>query len=275
MHGMGSYHKLTAPNSREAFLYWYERGMRIFEVDLAETADKQFVCLSHHMAHKDLKRVGISDVPERPEDLTARWFLSQKLFPYMSGELTPLSLEGLIDLLKQYDDVILMLDLFGQFERHTIENFSQWIRRLAGGDTSVMDRLLIETYNKEMTAIVSEQIPDVHVIFGIDDGAGEGNRISVKQIKEMGVEFVSFPWNYRLKYPGKLKELKESGLTVLSKTIDNLREDALRRAGVNVILLRIHYGRVKGNVYMYLRAHYFWGILCAKCRYRAKAFFAK
>lgn len=253
MHAMGSYHKLTYTNSREAFLYWYERGMRIFEVDLAETADKQFVCIAHHVAYKDLKRVGISDIPANPDNMTAQWFLSQRLFPYLSGGLAPLSLENLIDLLKRYDDLILMLDLFGQFERRTIENFSQWIRHLAGEDISVISRLLIETYSKEMTTIISEQVPSVHIIYGIDDAAGEDNRISVKQIKEMGIEFVSFPWHYFVKYPGKLNELTDNGLTVFSRTIDNLRADTLKRAGVNVILLDTHYATTKARIY-YTRA---------------------
>ncbi len=188
MHAMGSYHKLTYTNSREAFLSWYAKGLRIFEVDLAETEDKKFVCIAHRMAYKDLKRVGISAIPNH---LTAEWFLRQKLFPHMSKGLTPLSLEDLIDLLKQYQDVILMLDLFGQFERHAIERFSHCLKGFAGEDTSIIDRLLIETYNEEMTAAILKLIPGAHIIYGIDDAAGENNAVvSVRRMKEMGIEFV-------------------------------------------------------------------------------------
>jgi len=251
MHAMGSYHKLRYTNSREAFLSWYAKGIRVFEVDLAEAEDGQFVCITHHMAYRDLKRVGISVVPDH---LTSEWFLHQKLFPYMRNGLTPLSLKDLIDLLKQYVDVILMLDLFGQFESRILENFSRCLNHFVEGDTSVINRLLIETYNEEMTAVFLKQIPGVHIIYGIDDlAAGVGNAaVSIGRMKEIGIEFVSFPWHYTVKYPGRLKELVENGLTVFSKTMDNRKEDTLRNAGVRVLLLDRYYETTKGLAYIYI-----------------------
>lgn len=276
MHAMGSYHKLTYTNSREAFLSWYAKGIRVFEVDLAEAEDGQFVCIAHHVTYKDLKRVGISEIPEH---ITSEWFLRQKLFPNMSKGLTPLSLEDLVDLLKQYDDVVLMLDLFGQFEERILENFSRRLNHFVGEDTSVMDRLLIETYNEEMTAVISKRIPRAHIIYGIDDLAtGAGNAaFSIERMKEMGIEFVSFPWHYTVKYPGRLKELVENGLTVFSRTLDNLKEDTLRNAGVRVLLIDRYYERTRGlaytQIYIYTRTHYVWSLVYSTCKRKLLDYF--
>lgn len=142
----------------------------------------------------------------------------------------------------------------------------------------MINRLLIETYSVEMTAVILEQVPGAHIIYGIDDLAGEGNSISAKQIAEVGAAFVSFPWRYRLKDPERLRELTQSGLTVLSRTMDNLKEDVLREAGVSIILLDIYYNAPKKSIpsYIYMRRiSHIWLLVCSACKREVKRFLSR
>ena len=43
MHALGMYEGQTYTNSREAFAYWYGKGIRFFEADVATTKSGDFV----------------------------------------------------------------------------------------------------------------------------------------------------------------------------------------------------------------------------------------
>ena len=271
MHGMGEYRGFCHTNSKEAFSFWYQRGIRIFEVDVAETDDREFVCIAHHLDYKTLKRLGIKDIPDSPN---SAWFLRQKLLPRLTGGLTPLSLRNLTELLREHGDLILMMDLFGQFSEGTMARFACRMNELTADDLQLRKRVLVEVYNKDMLDEVRGNCSDIHIIYGIDGGDRRCDyTVSAGQLREWGIEFVSFPWHYRTKYPGRLQELTNSGMTVFSRTIDNLREKALRSAGVNVMLIDTYYRSIKRRIYTRMR--FVCDLIYSACKRKVDGFLAQ
>ena len=240
MHAMGAIHGFRYTNSREAFDLWYGRGARIFEVDLAETADKKFVCFAHHLRTRDLLRV---EILEKPLAYSAAWFLDQKLFRLTTPGLTPLSLVDLTDLLREKPDLLFMLDLFGQFAPSSVPDLAAELSALIGEETSLWDRFLIETYSRRMTRQLQDAAPKARIIYGIDDSKNEYLEpcVTPQEILDMGVEFVSIPWAYRKKHPGVLESMAEAGLCVFSRVISDLNERSMRKSGVQVLLVDFYY----------------------------------
>ena len=78
MHACGEMHGRRATNCKEAFEYWYNRGIRFFEIDAAATIDGEFVCVAHRLTPEYLNKYQIIDCKE---ENTSEWFLNQRLFP--------------------------------------------------------------------------------------------------------------------------------------------------------------------------------------------------
>ena len=114
MHGNGAYKGLRQTNTLDALLYWYNKGVRVFEIDMARTDDNQYVAVAHDMKDKSLRRLEIFNPPKYR---TAEWFMQQKLFSVSTKGLKPLSLQSIVNILKEHQDMIIMLDLFGMFSR--------------------------------------------------------------------------------------------------------------------------------------------------------------
>lgn len=91
MHGLGAYKGLRQTNTLEALNYWYKKGVRVFELDIAITDDNQYFAVAHTVDAPSMKRL---DIVERPQKYTFDWFMSKKLFPVTTKGLTPISLQN-------------------------------------------------------------------------------------------------------------------------------------------------------------------------------------
>lgn len=143
-HAMGELDGDTYLNSRESFLTYYEKGCRLFEVDLTRTSDGVWVC-----RHSWNNSMGQWE-EEGKKVLTAEEFLSTPLY----GKYTPMSLKDLFQLLKDYPDAFVLLDSKQYSIRNyqkTLEDYSEYleIAREAGAE-QVLSQLIPEIYNEAM-----------------------------------------------------------------------------------------------------------------------------
>ena len=143
-HALGSLDGLTYLNSRESFINFYDKGCRLFEVDLTKTSDGVWVC-----RHNWKEPLGQWDGEER-KVLSSEEFLNTPIY----GKYTPMTFEDLLKLLKEYPDAFVMVDPKQYSVRNyqrTLEDYAQY-REIAinAGIEETLRQIIPEIYNSAM-----------------------------------------------------------------------------------------------------------------------------
>lgn len=143
-HALGSLDGLTYLNSRESFINFYDKGCRLFEVDLTKTSDGVWVC-----RHNWKEPLGQWDGEER-KVLSSEEFLNTPIY----GKYTPMTFEDLLKLLKEYPDAFVMVDSKQYSVRNyqrTLEDYAQY-REIAinAGIEETLRQIIPEIYNSAM-----------------------------------------------------------------------------------------------------------------------------
>ncbi|MDO4276074.1 MAG: phosphatidylinositol-specific phospholipase C/glycerophosphodiester phosphodiesterase family protein [Eubacteriales bacterium] len=143
-HALGGLDGMTYLNSKESFVKYYEKGFRLFEVDLTKTSDGMWVC--RHSWNSSLGQWE----GDKKQVLSAETFLSTPLY----GKYTPMSLKELFLLLKDYPDAFILLDSKQYSVRNyqrTLEDYSEYVEiAKAVGAERVLGQLIPEIYNEAM-----------------------------------------------------------------------------------------------------------------------------
>lgn len=143
MHGCGAFRGILHSNSKDAYQYWRNK-VRIFETDVVETDDEQFVLFaSHGLTNQDLQRLEIfSPVPSGLR--TKEWLLNQKVYSRSSCGLTVMSLEYVLDEMMEDENLLFIFDLYGLWE--STFSFAQYLAKLNRG-RNLLDRIIVEVYS--------------------------------------------------------------------------------------------------------------------------------
>ncbi len=143
-HALGGVDGQAYLNSRESFIENYEKGYRLFEVDLAKTSDGVWVC-----RHSWNDSMGQWEGEEK-QVLSSEEFLSSPLY----GKYTPMTFKDLLTLLKEYPDAFVLLDSKQYSVRNyqrTLEDYSEYVEIAGDADAEeVLSRLIPEIYNEAM-----------------------------------------------------------------------------------------------------------------------------
>lgn len=144
IHALGGLDGFTYLNSRESFINYYDKGCRLFEVDLTKTSDGVWVC-----RHNWKKSMGQWET-EETKILSSEEFLSASIY----GKYTPMTLEDLLELLNEYPDAFVMIDSKQYSVRNyqrTLEDYSQY-REIAikAGIENTLGQIIPEIYNSAM-----------------------------------------------------------------------------------------------------------------------------
>ena len=143
-HALGGLDSFVYLNSKESFLSSYEKGCRLFEVDLTKTKDGIWVC-----RHSWTEPMGQWE-SENSQKLTWDEFSSRPLY----GKYTPMSFSDFLSLLKDYPDAYILLDT-KHYSVRNVQNTLRDFTELAAlaqetGALDVMDRMIPEIYNEAM-----------------------------------------------------------------------------------------------------------------------------
>ncbi len=238
MHGNGAFKGLRQTNTMEAFSYWHGKGIKIFEIDFARTADGNYVAVAHTVEDKSLRRLEIIDLPP-VEQRTEEWFMSQKLFSISTKGLTPLSLKTCVETARANKDCIFVFDLFGFFTKDECFDFAQKMKGFAGDDNELWNRILLEAYNGEMSEGLASGAPEGNIIYcaRYEYNDKEDGFVSPDWLLERNIRFVSYPWKYENMFKGEIEKYSSAGITVFSRTKFNTKNGKLKAAGVSVNLI--------------------------------------
>lgn len=241
MHGCGAYKGLRQTNTKEAVEYWYSKGVRIMEIDIAETDDKDYVALAHYLRKRDLERVELFDIPEIK---TKDWFTSQKLFSISTSGLTALCLDTIIQLLKEYKNLHVMFDLYGLFSFQQAETFAEVFKEKTS-DRGIKDRVLLEAYSKEMVDGIRNVDADINIIYCVryEKNLLDAECISVDYLKLNNIGYISYPWYITKYHKSEIEQYSSAGVVVYSRTKSNIKNNQLVKAGVTVNIVPVVYDR--------------------------------
>lgn len=146
IHAMGLIDGVSYTNSLEAFQIHYANGQRYFETDFSVTSDDRLVA-KHDWG--DGWQEGIDDehVP------TEEFFVNTPLL----GKYTPLSLEDIILLMQQYEDVYIVTDTKDADPVLARKDISILVETAREMDAmGVLDRFVIQFYNTEMYEAIKD-----------------------------------------------------------------------------------------------------------------------
>lgn len=146
-HAFGEIDGINYTNSLEAFELSYEKGFRIFEVDLIETSDGFLVGRHDWLEYT-------ANILE--QDFNGVQTLSQFKDSPVINNLTLLTFTEIVDLLEKYDDVLLVLDTKGTTKEEIISTYSKIINEVKEKDVSLLDRIIPQIYNRDMFYTIKE-----------------------------------------------------------------------------------------------------------------------
>lgn len=190
-HALGGMDGKDYLNSREGFLSMYEQGVRLFELDLSKTSDGVWVC-----RHNWNDPMGQWD-GDGKKVLTEKEFKQSKIY----GKYTPMTLEDLFLLLKDYPDAYVMIDSkqysIRNYQR-TLEDYSDYVEtaRLAGAG-EVLDQIIPEIYSEAMfpgTAMIYSFPSYIYSLW--QEYSVEDLEEIASFCKEKGIQAATVYWKY-------------------------------------------------------------------------------
>lgn len=241
MHACGSINDLMFTNSLEAMEYWYSQGINIFEIDIDDAGNGQFVAC-HNFSRDTFRKMEIEDIPEY---CTYEWFKKQKLYHKKTKGLTPLTLKSIFELLHKYPDRIVMIDPKVYSYSKTLLLLDK-IKCYMNRFDIERERIIFETYNEDMIRATMEYRGIMQYQYCIDDeiqmGSSEKMRgwkldKKIEFLKNNNIYILSYPWKFAVEKLEILKRLKEEEFIIFSKTRNDIFSELLKKAGINVNLI--------------------------------------
>lgn len=179
-HACGGIDGNTYTNSREAFIYNYEQGQRVFEIDFNLSSDGALIAAHDEDTWKS--KAG-TDLPYTLENFDQ--------LPLM-GKYESLNAGEVVELLAAYPDAYVVTDTKGNAKIETMLAFSQLVYCAKNTHPEVLDRIIPQIYNEEMLRWVNAVHPFRSVIFTLYQIPWTSEEI-LDFCMESGVRFITIP----------------------------------------------------------------------------------
>lgn len=140
-HAFGDIDGYDYTNSLEAFETNYAKGTRVFEIDLQMTTDGKFALVhewdQYHTKLTDINEWGAVD---------SQTFKETKLY----GKYTPLLLDDVLQLMKEYCDFYLVIDSKTFNVEGAYEFYSELVKQVSEVDEQLLHRIIPQAYSMEI-----------------------------------------------------------------------------------------------------------------------------
>ena len=223
-HAFGGKGSKTYTNALEAFLYNYDLGHRVFEVDFDLTTDDKTIC-----SHDEEYWRYITGNEENDVEYSYENFKTTPLFT----DYTPMDYIDVVNLLHDYPDIYIITDTKYADELSVYKQFSQIVDYAKKTDPEVLDRIVPQFYTKEMLDYVMNVYPFKSAIFTLYQIEWDEKDIAKFCVKS-GVKYVTV--NSDLADKAIIDLFKAVGINVAVHTINepDEAEDFLNK-GVDMI----------------------------------------
>jgi len=128
-------------NSLEGFEYSLSKGHKVFECDFALTSDDELV-LCHSFDESGQEGIDDDHIPTKEQ------FMNTPL----EGKYTPLSLDDMLRLLKEHEDIYLVTDFKSDDSTESLRQAGIFTDAVKAIDKNLFDRIIIQFYQEEELA---------------------------------------------------------------------------------------------------------------------------
>lgn len=215
-HGMGMIDGVTTLNCLESFLAQYEKGVRVFEVDLRLTRDMQVV-LRHDWRAGWQEGISERYIPTLEE------FRQKPLLE----KYTALSFRDLLLLMVEYPDICVVTDSkFMDAEIVTLQFEAMLSDARELGLMELFDRIVVQVYSELMFKVVDNIHEFPHYIYTLYNTGFDQSLSSFEQVaqfcSENGIDGVTM-WSYWWR-ESFAPVAQEHGLSVYVHTVNDLQQ---------------------------------------------------
>ena len=212
-HACGGIDQATYTNSREALLYNYEKGHRLFEIDFDLTQEGALIASHDESIWRSLTGADAS-VPYSLENFRA--------LP-LCGSYTALDFSGVVSLMTQYPDLYVITDTKYTDKPTVMLQFAQMVRTAQAENPAVLDRIIPQIYNEQMLEWVMDIHPFTSVIFTLYNTHWTPESV-LRFCQNTGIRFVTLP--IESIQPETISLWQASGIRTAAHTSSN-REETL------------------------------------------------
>ncbi len=210
----------AATNSKEAFLYNYRQGQRVFEADLQITSDG--IMVLRHDWYQDLGQAeAFGWTEEERWAVTAQEFLDAAVY----GKYTPLTLEDWFAIMKKYPNIYMVTDT--KYSPKVEAQFRILVdTAIDKGYEDVLLRVIVQIYYKEMYDEVMSVYPFENLIWTLYYIGYPEKQEILDFMDEKEIPVLVMPsswWDDQ-----KQRDLENSGIKVYVHTVDD-EEEARQR----------------------------------------------
>lgn len=226
-HALGSIDGHRATNSLDAMAVNYiEKNMRVFEVDLILTSDDRLVARHDWLPYLYdlLGQTRIKGKKSGP--LSYADFMSL----YSFGKYEPMDIDKLVSILQKHQDIYIITDTKYTDAKTISKQFHTLVDAVKDVDVSILDRLVIQIYNREMYDVVNEIHPFKNTIYAIYANSDSQNDV-IEFCKNKRISAVAIPIEeLNLQY---IEGLNQNNIKVYVHTVNTVREkDNYKNMGV-------------------------------------------
>lgn len=150
LHGFGYIDGHMVTNSTEAFLANYERGFRVFEVDLQMTSDDRLIA-RHDWELEHYEWLG-QEVPEAGGPKPFDQIMAMKIHNKYSAP----SWEQILELMQRYPDVYIVTDTKDKEETLVRQTFSYLVEATKKVEPELLERIIPQIYDKPMLSYIED-----------------------------------------------------------------------------------------------------------------------
>ena len=237
-HALGAIDGFAYTNSKEAFLYNYEKGYRVFEIDTEFTSDGELV-LTHGWKNKDLRKIyGIDrEKSENKKPISLEEFKNAKVY----GRYTTLSLEDFVRIAADYSDIYIVLDgKYGEDEPDKVRTEYQKIYDcFKSYAPHLLDRIIPQIYDEGMLEMINGVYDWKSIIYTWYKFDGDDSFDPIKEMDfavDNGIKVITMDEDRfrKLEHEGLVKNgLQKKKLMTYVHTInDAALRDSLKERGV-------------------------------------------
>ena len=148
-HALGGIDGQTYTNSREAIENTYNKGIRLFEVDVEFTSDDKLVCVHGWNKEDYEERLGIT-YNEENSVMTYEQFLNSKI----KYKYDTMSFEDLVKYMEKYNDIYVMIDIGKKSYEDTKKIYTEILNTTK--DKNILNRMITGGHTTDMIKAVKE-----------------------------------------------------------------------------------------------------------------------
>lgn len=215
-HAMGSIGEQPYTNAYEAMIANYEKGTRVFEIDLMLTEDRKVVA-RHEWTESMTQQLGQED--KLPDDKQAARLTHEEFIntPILE-QYQPMDLEAIMEMMQHHPDMYIVTDTKEQEDTDIEHLLTEIVNAAKQRDPELLDRVVIQIYNEPMLDMARGVYPFESIIYTLYATQDSPAEIAAF-VKDNEIDAVTMP-EYKVS-PNFVAKLKEAGAVTYVHTIND------------------------------------------------------